>query len=277
MYEEDFVDPIAPEYSYVFDFEKNYSYLHTQDWLLDNIVYCICYVIFYVIVVIAGLSYMLENPKFNLKRPRALWYGLMALLSIIGFSRTAPELFFALLHHSFYHSICLPSNYFQNPVSGFWSLALVILKFIQMFDTMFIVLQKQEMTFLHVYRHLSIIIYFYFTYTETTAAMRWVSVMEYFINFCIYSYYALESMEYKVPLYLIITCRAMQILQMVTGYILTIIAYNQRDVHKRNCYITYQSAAIGAIYYIASSYFYVRYFYSTYMSRKQRNKGRKIK
>lgn len=108
MCEEDLTDLIAPEYSYVFDFEKNYSYGDTQEWLLDNIVYCICYVVFYVTVIIVGISHMLEHPKYNLKRSRALWYGLMALLSIIGFSRTAPELLFALLHHSFYHSICLP-------------------------------------------------------------------------------------------------------------------------------------------------------------------------
>lgn len=146
-----------------------------------------------------------------------------------------------------------------------------------MFDTMFVVLQKQEMTFLHVYRHLSIIIYFYFTYTETTAAMRWFSVMEYFINFCIYSYYAVESMEYKLPLCLIITCRVMQILQMMTGYILTIIAYNQRDIHKLNCYITHESTAIGSIYYIATACFYAKYFYSTYISRKQKKRGRKTK
>lgn len=108
MFEEDFTDPIAPEYSYVLNFEKNYSYADTQKWLLNNSVYCLCYCIFYFVAIVIGMSYMLEKPKYNLRRPLALWRGLMALLSIIGFSRTAPELHFALADRSFYHSICLP-------------------------------------------------------------------------------------------------------------------------------------------------------------------------
>lgn len=108
MHEEDFKDAIAPEYSYVFNFEKSYCYGDTQEWLWDNAVYCLCCGILYILAIIVAMSYMLEKPKYDLKRPLALWCGLMALFSIIGFSRTAPELFFALDHCSIYHSMCIP-------------------------------------------------------------------------------------------------------------------------------------------------------------------------
>lgn len=137
-------------------------------------------------------------------------------------------------------------------------------------------LQKEPVTSLHIYRHISVIPYFYFTYIEATAAMRWFSVMEYFNNFCMYSYYALKSMQFKVPIPFIITFNALQIVQMIISYTITVIAYNRRDIYKLDCYMSYKNLVIGLTYYISCSYFYARYFQSTYISGKQKNKGRKI-
>ncbi|XP_003402069.1 elongation of very long chain fatty acids protein 6 [Bombus terrestris] len=276
MHEDDFIDVVTPEYSYIFNFEKSYSYLDTQNWLLNNLVFCFSCVIIYVIIIVGGMFYMLNKPKYNLKRPLALWYGVMALFSIIGFSRTAPELFFALGHRGLYYSVCIPSNYFQNPVSGFWTWALVLSKIVQLCDTMFIVLQKEQLKFLHLYRHLSVIPYFCFTYLGTTAAMRWFSVMEYFINSCMYSYYVLNAMKFKLPICFITMFNVMQIVQMIISYIITNMAYNQRSAYKLDCYITYETSVIGLTYYITSCYFYLKFCCSTYTSKKQKNKDIKI-
>lgn len=105
---EDFMNFVVPEYSYIFNFEKSYSYAYTQEWLLDNDVYCFCCGMLYFTAVTIAMTYMLYNPKYDLKRPFALWCGLMALLSIIGFARTAPELYIALDRRNLYYSICKP-------------------------------------------------------------------------------------------------------------------------------------------------------------------------
>ncbi|XP_043604082.1 elongation of very long chain fatty acids protein 6-like [Bombus pyrosoma] len=213
MYINDSMDVITPEYSYVFNFENSYSYVDTQKWLSNNLMSCFGCGILYFIVIVSGMYYMIDKPKCDLKRPFALWCGTMALFSIIGLSRTAPELFFTLGHRSLYYSVCIPSNYFPNSVSGFWTWALILLKLVQLCDTIFIVLQKQEVTYVHVYNHICIIPYFCFTYMEVTAAMRWFSVMEYFINSCMYSYYTLKAMKFKIPICFAII-NMMQLIQM---------------------------------------------------------------
>lgn len=108
MHENDSTDVFTPKYSYVFGFENSYSYEDTRKWLSNNLMYFFGCGILYFIVIVGGMFYMVHKPKYNLKRPFALWCGLMALFSIIGFSRTAPELFFSLGHHSLYYSVCIP-------------------------------------------------------------------------------------------------------------------------------------------------------------------------
>ncbi|CAD1479820.1 unnamed protein product, partial [Heterotrigona itama] len=138
-----------PNYSHVFNIEKAYFYPDTQVWLTNNFSYCFYCCGIYVILIFGGKYYMSNRPKFNLRGPLALWSGLLATFSIIGFSRTAPELFHVLEQHGFYHSVCTPSNLLQDCVSGFWTWIFVLSKISEFIDTIFIVLRKQPLIFLH--------------------------------------------------------------------------------------------------------------------------------
>ena len=266
------------EYPYVFDFEKSYSYTDTKKWLTNNLVYFYSSSIVYFIVIISARVYMLNKPKYNLKLPFAIWCGLNALFSAFGFIRTVPELFFALRYRSLYYSVCLASNYFQNPVSGFWIWALVLSKIVQLCDTIFIVLQKEQVTFLHVYRHLTIIPYYWFTYMQTAAIMRWFSVIDYFVHLYMYSYYTLKILKFILPKYFAVLLIVMQLTQTMINGIIIVMAYDLRDSYKLDCDITFVDAVVGSIYCIINSYFYTVTIISTYKNKKNENKyDKKIK
>ncbi|KOX75202.1 Elongation of very long chain fatty acids protein 6 [Melipona quadrifasciata] len=98
----------VPNYSHVFNVEKTYFYPDNQAWLTNNFPYCFYCCGIYVILIFGGKCYMSNRPKFNLRGPLALWSALLATFSIIGFSRTAPELFHILEQYGFYHSVCTP-------------------------------------------------------------------------------------------------------------------------------------------------------------------------
>lgn len=131
------------------------------------------------------------------------------------------------------------------------------------------------MTYLHVYSHISVIPYFCFTYMQITAAIRWYSVMEYFIHSCMYTYYTLKAMEIKLPICFAII-NGMQIVQMAISYIVTYMAYNQRATYKLECYITYQNSVLGLSYYIISCYFYLKFSCESYTYEKEDDEDRKI-
>ncbi|XP_043528177.1 elongation of very long chain fatty acids protein 6-like [Frieseomelitta varia] len=49
---------------------------------------------------------MSNRPKFELRGLLAIWSGSLAIVSIILFVRTLPEVYNILSNHGFYHSIC---------------------------------------------------------------------------------------------------------------------------------------------------------------------------
>ncbi|XP_043602008.1 elongation of very long chain fatty acids protein 6-like [Bombus pyrosoma] len=263
---------IEPTYSHVFNFEKNYFYPDSQKWFQNNFQYCYYCCIIYVILIFGGKYYMSSRPKFDLKRPLALWSGLLAVFSIIGFCRTAPEMFFTLRHHGFYYSICKPSHLLQDHVSGFWTWVFVLSKVLEFGDTIFIVLRKQPLIFLHFYHHLTVVLFSWFTYVETTAATRWYVVMNYFVHSWMYSYYALKAMQYKVPKDIAMMITTMQLVQMVIGCVATIAAYYYRESCGLECYITRKNFIFGFAIYFSYLILFGKFFFESYLSDKRKNK-----
>ncbi|KAG6804621.1 elongation of very long chain fatty acids protein 6-like [Apis mellifera caucasica] len=135
---------------------------------------------------------MAKRPRFNLRGPLILWSSLLSLFSIIGVFRTLPEMIHILTHHGFYHSVCIPSFIEQDVVCGFWSWMFALSKLLEFGDTIFIVLRKQELIFLHWYHHITVLLYSWFSYSEHTASARWFMVLNYFVHSIMYGYYALK-------------------------------------------------------------------------------------
>lgn len=46
--------------------------------------------------------------RFELRGLLVVWNTALAMFSIMGASRTAPELFHVLRHHGLYYSVCVP-------------------------------------------------------------------------------------------------------------------------------------------------------------------------
>merc|ERR1711887_411474 len=109
----------------------------------------------------------------------------------MGALRTWPELLYTLFNHGFHHSVCIPS--FYDGVTGFWAYMFVISKMPELGDTLFIVLRKQQLIFLHWYHHLTVLIYVFYCFSQFTSCARWFMVMNYFAHSLMYSYYALKA------------------------------------------------------------------------------------
>ncbi|CAG2056396.1 unnamed protein product, partial [Timema podura] len=126
----------------------------------------------------------------------------------------------------------------HDRVSGFWTWMFVLSKLPELGDTVFIVLRKQPLIFLHWYHHITVLLYSWFSYTEYTASARWFIVMNYFVHSVMYSYYALRSMGYSLPrgfAMLITTC---QLAQMVTGCAINIWAHQYLQIGQKECHIS---------------------------------------
>lgn len=260
-----------PNYSYIFNFEEDFIHQETRKWMVENWTLGFYYTGLYMIIIFGGQHYMQNRPRFELRGLLSFWNTCLACFSIIGFTRTAPELFHVLKHYGLHHSVCVPSFIENNRVSGFWTWMFVLSKLPELGDTLFIVLRKQPLIFLHWYHHITVLLYSWFSYSEYTASARWFIVMNYFVHSVMYSYYALRAMGYSPPRQIAMVITTLQLAQMVIGCTINVWAHNFVTVDSE-CHISQMNIKLSLAMYFSYFVLFARFFYKAYLSGERRSK-----
>lgn len=155
----------------------------------------------------------------------------------------------------------------QDRVCGFWTWLFVLSKLPELGDTLFIVLRKQPLIFLHWYHHITVLIYSWFSYTEYTSSARWFIVMNYCVHSVMYSYYALRAMGYKPPRFIPMVITSMQLTQMIVGCTINLWAYDYlQTMHPSACNISPINIKLSIAMYFSYFVLFARFFYVTYLS-----------
>ncbi|XP_050593834.1 elongation of very long chain fatty acids protein 6-like [Bombus affinis] len=266
----------VPNYSYTFNFEKNFVYSDALTTITNHYPNCFYYSAIYVILIFTGKYYMSSRPKLELRGALALWNILLAVFSIFGFLRMSSEMYHVLSYYGFYHSVCVPSFLTQDPVTAFWSLLFILSKIVEFGDTAFIVLRKQPLMFLHWYHHITVFLYAWLCFIETTAYARWNAVVNFFVHSWMYSYYALKATRFDPPKWIAMMITTLQTVQMIWGCFVTIMAYSYVKSGQVECHVKLQNAKIGLLIYLSYFILFGRFFKQAYMSNKHGKKvGRK--
>lgn len=261
----------SPNYSYIFNFESDFIHQETLTWMSQNWTMGFYYVGVYMIFIFGGQHLMHDRARFELRGLLSLWNTALAIFSIMGAIRTGPELIHILTNHGLYHSVCVPSFVVQDRVSGFWTWMFVLSKLPELGDTIFVVLRKQPLIFLHWYHHITVLLYSWFSYTETCASARWFIVMNYHVHAIMYSYYALRAMGYSPPRRIAMVITSLQLLQMVIGCAVNVWAQQLLNDH-RECKVSYVNIKLSLAMYFSYFVLFARFFHKTYLSGAQRKK-----
>jgi len=262
-------------YSYIFNFEEEFVHQNTRVWMTKNWTISFYFCFLYMILIFGGQYYMQSRPRFNLKGVLILWNSLLAGFSIMGAFRTAPELLHVLRNYGIYHSICIPSFIEQDRVAGVWTWLFVLSKLPELGDTIFIVLRKQPLIFLHWYHHITVLLYSWFSYTEYTSSARWFIVMNYCVHSIMYTYYALRSMGYRVPRGFAMVITTCQICQMVIGCTVNIWAAQYLQEHQP-CHVSNTNVKLSIAMYFSYFILFARFFYKAYMGPDGGKKGKAV-
>lgn len=142
------------EYEYIFFFERSFfdEELNREraEWIKRYWYISIIYAICYVFIVHACQRMMRGREKFHLYRSLVAWNIVLATFSILGTVRFLPNFIQILYNKGVVHSICVLD--YAMGVSGAWSWFYMLSKFVELIDTVFIVLRKQNLIFLHWYQ-----------------------------------------------------------------------------------------------------------------------------
>ncbi|XP_060830408.1 elongation of very long chain fatty acids protein 6-like isoform X2 [Bombus pascuorum] len=198
---------------------------------------------------------------------------MLATFSVLGFLRMGTEMYHTLSNYGFSYSVCVPSYLTRDSVTAFWAFLFTLSKIAELGDTIFIVLRKQPLIFLHWYHHITVLLYTWYSYVETSATGRWFMTMNFFVHSWMYSYYALKAMGFRIPKWIAIIVTTLQLIQMIVGCAIVFAAYYYMQTNE--CNVTLYNIKISMLMYLSYFILFARFFQQAYLSNKHGNKAKK--
>ena len=256
-------------------FEENYDVDYWMKWMDDNWkFYSFTLIVGYLILVFLGRQWMSSRAAYNLRGALFLWNVALGVFSIFATYRETPVMINSLKYDGWHTSIC-SSKYYQPQFRGVWGLIFTLSKIPELGDTLFIVLRKQKLMFLHWYHHSSVILFVFFEYGGMASLAFWFSFMNFPVHSLMYPYYAMRAAGVRPPKWVPMCVTTAQIVQMVMGTYIVCYALVVKQMGGV-CDITDARLAYAALMYISYGVLFAHFFYNTYLKpRPKRSQGKK--
>ena len=153
-----------------------------------------------------------------------------------------------------------------------------------MIDTLFIVLRKQKLIFLHWFHHATVLVYAWYSYHDWTASGRWFVFMNYTVHgemtnilssmkisfsslAMMYTYYAFRAMQFRIPMWMQVTVTIFQISQMVVGCFVNYKAYVYKQAGA-TCHVAYSNIFWSFVMYAVYCGLFLHFFIVNYLLKK---------
>lgn len=258
------------DYRFVSPFERAFDSVRSTRWMQENWFHSISSSFIYVLSIYIGQKLMESRKPFRLDNLLITWNLSLALFSLVGVIRMTPELLWSIRENSFEYSICTAS--FAQGVTGFWTEMFAMSKVVEFGDTVFIVLRKRPLLFLHWYHHITVLIYTWHAYKDHTASGRWFIWMNYTVHAFMYTYYALRAMRARLPRAAAMMVTVLQILQMVGGVFIGASVFRIK-LMGRECQQTWNNLYFSFMIYFSYFLLFCNFFYCAYLKKGNRYKA----
>jgi len=177
----------------------------------------------------------------------------------------------------------------------FWGLLFVLSKALELGDTVFIVLRKQPLIFLHWYHHTTVLCYTWYTYAASPSTSPTFGAMNYVVHSLMYSYYALKvtsfgrscisfffcswTLNFEIDLYCIsqtirfpvprkvsMLITILQLAQMVLGIGVNVYSAYAKFILGSNCNVPTEHVFLALLMYSSYLALFGKFFYESYFS-----------
>ena len=213
---------------------------------------------------------MANREPYNLKRPLFLWNVFLAVFSILGNINDLPSLVKAVFKNGIPYTAC-KSEILFNPHFCIWGLFFVLSKIVELGDTLFIVLRKRRLIFLHWYHHVSTLMYSWYCFSKgISGQIHWLGCINYFVHSIMYSHYTLISGGVHIPATVVLLITSLQLLQMFIGISinLTLYAYhNHFDNYNYDAGVVWYGLLVCS----SQAILFGHYFINRYIKKKDKN------
>lgn len=207
-----------------------------------------------------------------------------------GASRMVPWMYNKLTTEGFEYTLCTNDwsrNSPEDSAMVYWLMLFIYSKYAELIDTVFLVLRKKQVIFLHWFHHVTVLLYCQHAWALTIAAGPWFATMNYCVHSIMYMYYFLAKIGYYKllqPIAPLITI--IQILQMVGGmYVLVCVARLQslavplagetwKQASIRTCSNDPANWKMGLLMYFSYFVLFALLFFDKYLAKSSKTKGK---
>jgi len=236
----------------------------------------VVFVTLYLGLVFYGRDVMEKREPYKLKWLFTFWNLLLSVFSIAGAYYSVPHLISTLRTQSLYYTVCSePRVWYYDGPTGFWTALFILSKIPELVDTVFLVFQKKPVIFLHWYHHTTVMLYCWHAYTNTIGPGFWFAAMNYFVHSIMYTYYFmmnLSSFTRNLVKPIAQTITTLQLLQMVVGMVVTVLAAYWLDYSPQGCFNDRANSRMGLMMYTSYFILFAHLFKKLYLS-KTKKKG----
>ena len=141
-----------PKFFYLLSFEEDFPVAATKAWMVQWWLGSVVCSFLYVVAIHVGQHMMKSRRPYNLRTAMTIWSAGLAVFSICGTLRSLQTIIHIVNNYGIYCLIC-SNRYLYFKGAGLWTFAMAASKLLQLGDTVFIVLRKQPLSFLHWYHH----------------------------------------------------------------------------------------------------------------------------
>jgi len=170
-----------------------------RQWMADNWHRSFYLAGAYLLFLRAGRMYMKDRAPFQMPRLLILWNALLTAFSLLGTYYTLPEFISHLRKYGYFDSYCTVDGYYRKQPQAFWIWAFHFSKAPELGDTVFLILRKKPVSFLHLYHHTSVLLWCWFCYQYWSAPPRWGVAMNYAVHAIMYAYYTARAAGWRLP------------------------------------------------------------------------------
>ncbi|CAG0893746.1 unnamed protein product [Cyprideis torosa] len=200
--------------------------------------------------------HMKFRPAYSLRGPLIVWNGLLAVFSIWGALRLVPALLYDLTQNLGCEGCGIGAS---------WMYFFVWSKLFELGDTLFIVLRKRPLIFLHWYHHITVLLYTWYGTDGGTACGAYFCATNVFIHSLMYSYYAARSLGAHIPRVMQMSLTALQILQMIIGITVSAISYHYKTRYGSGCAASVEIILVSIAMLVSYAVLFSLFFYKTYI------------
>lgn len=170
-----------------------------------------------------------------------------------------------LMTKSFEETICVPKEQTWAFGSvGAWVMLMNFSKLFELLDTVFIVLRKKPLMFLHWYHHTTVLLFCWLAYSTSSASGIYFVAMNYTIHAIMYGYYCLSALDLRPKWFPPALITLAQMAQMFVGTFVCAAGWYYRNLG-RPCANDYSNLIFGAIMYATYLYLFADFAVRKYI------------